>query len=237
MKIINKSDLAHYSMAARRTLEPGAISYDTNAHRFTESLQAVIRECGTWGCVRLNPNEKAYLNKLLELADQGDKYVPPVVKKDDPLKALVERDTKEAAAKMASIAAAKAREDAINAETTYASANDIAAAKANAANIKGDIPAKQLDSNSEEVSLKDLLGNNRFIEESMKHSHVRTSMASEAGWDMTKMNAPKVEATTESAEAKVESTESTTKSAEPATEQAAAEPVKEKKTRKRGSSK
>lgn len=194
MKVINKSDRQRYVSIADRSLNPGAKSPDIDFGGLPSALSKVVTACGKSLCIRLNDNERSLINKLLDLDKESYELDYSAFKKpQSAFEQLLKEEAKEKAAKIASIKEARAHEEAIVNETTYASRKDIDTAKAKAMSIKGDIPAKKLEKKADEtVSLRDLIGNNKFIEESMKHSNIKTTVASEEGWDMEKMNAPKV---------------------------------------------
>jgi hypothetical protein len=203
VKIINKSDRFRYSVLADRNMNPGAKSADIDIGGFSTVLSDVISGCGKAFCIRLNDNERNLINKLLDL-DKASYEIDYSAFKKQPtaFETLLHRESEEKAAKIAYIKEARSREEAITNETTYASRKDIDAAKAKSLSLKGEIPAKKFEKKSDEpVSLSDLIGDNKFIEESMKHSNIKTTVASEEGWDMDKINAPKAsEALEEKAE-------------------------------------
>lgn len=196
--VINKSNSTKYSSLAHRDLMPGTKSADMDMAGFTSALKEVIRGCGNSFCIRLNDEERRLLFKLTRLDEVGvATRIVARPKMPNPLEQLLKREAEETARRIASVKAERAREEAINNEANYTSRTDIAEARKKAMNIRGEVEAKKMDKTTENTSLADLMGNNRFIEESMKHSNIATAVASEEGWDMEKMNAPKVNAPVE----------------------------------------
>lgn len=199
--IINKSNSTRYSSLAHRDLMPGTKSADIDAAGFTSALKKVIQDCKGSFYIRLNNEERSLLAKLTHLDEVGvatklsGRPTTP-----SPLEQLLKREAEASARKIASIKAERAREEAINNEANYTSRTDIDEARKKAMNIRGEVAAKKLDKTTEATSLADLIGDNKFIEESMKHSNIATTVASEEGWDMAKMNAPKVNSTAETEE-------------------------------------
>ena len=209
--ILNKSNSTRYSSLAHRDLMPGTKSADIDAAGFTSALKEVIKDCKGSFYIRLNDEERSLLAKLKHLDEVGvATKLQGRPKTPNPLEQLLKREAEASARKIASIKAGRAREEAINNEANYTSRADIDEAKKKAMNIRGEVAAKKLDKTTEATSLADLMGNNRFIEESMKHSNITTTVASEEGWDMDKMNAPKVNNT-----AKTEETEEAAPQTEP----------------------
>lgn len=179
-------------MLAHRDLMAGTKSADIDVEGLDAALTKIVKSCGSLFCVRLNDRERKLIDRLMAL-DAAGREIKTVTRPQlaNPLQALLQRGNVETARKIASIKADREREEAINNEANYTSRKDMEAADKKASVIQGDVAAKKLDASNETPSLADLMGNNRFIEESMKHSHIATSMASEEGWDMAKMNAPK----------------------------------------------
>lgn len=215
MTIINKSNATKYSTLAHRDIRPGGQSADVDAAGFKLALRTVVSACGNSFYVRLNPEERLLLDHLNRLAAAGREFKFTGVQPPTAKEMVLKRDAEEKARKVAAIEAGQRKEESIRSETTYASRRDIDEAAARSQSMKGDVAAKKLEEGKSELSLQDLMGDNRFIEESMKHSNIATAMASEEGWDMEKMNAPKVKDTEEApapaAEEKTDSAEKTEK--------------------------
>ncbi len=193
MRIINKSSSTRYCTVAHRSIAPGQRTADADMGGLNKALETVVKSCGSGCCLVLNSVEEKMIAKILELHNEGTNFKYEA-KKDSYFEKLLASDIKEKHEKMASIASMRAKEKAIRDETTYASRKDIDDAIAKASSIKGDVKAKKLDMDvTGTVSLSDLMGDNKFIENSMKHSHVPTTVSNESGWDMDKMNAAKVD--------------------------------------------
>jgi len=190
--IINKSNATKYSTLAHRDIRPGGQSADVDAAGFKLALRTVVSACGNSFYVRLNPEERLLLDHLNRLAEAGREFKFTGVQPPTAKEMVLKRDAEAKARKVAAIEAGQRKEESIRSETTYASRRDIDEAAARSQSMKGDVAAKKLEEGKSELSLQDLMGDNRFIEESMKHSNIATAMASEEGWDMEKMNAPKV---------------------------------------------
>jgi hypothetical protein len=192
--IVNNSRGTKYSTLAHRDILPGTQSADVDAAGLTTALKAVVESCGGIFSIRLNDTERELVHKLLDLDGRGrGTRLVARPRPHNPMEALMRREAEEKARKMASIASARSSEKAIMDEVNYTSRKDMDDARAKSMSLKGNVEAKKLNTKmGEEVSLNDLMGDNKFIEESMKHSSISTAMASEDGWDMEKMNAPKV---------------------------------------------
>lgn len=193
MIIINKTNKTKYSTLAHRDVLPGTQSADMDMAGFTNALSELVNSCGSVFCIRFNKTERELINRLLTLDDIG--RVTKVVShpnQPSPLELLMRKERIEKAQKIAAIKAAQHKEELIRSEATYTSQADVSEARAKAKAIRREIAAKKLEKDAGNVSLSDLIGDNKFIEESMKHSNIATAVASEEGWDMEKMNAPKV---------------------------------------------
>lgn len=194
MIIINNSKGTKYSTLAHRDLLPGARSADIDAAGLAKALNDIVRSCGGTFSIRMSGAERSLVDKLLALDETGRATRIEARPKAPSMHEMVmRRDAEEKARRVASIKASQAREESIRNEANYTSKRDVKEAREKSMSLKGSVEAKKLNTKmGEEVSLNDLLGDNKFIEESMKHSGIATAMASEEGWDMDKMNAPKV---------------------------------------------
>lgn len=189
MIIINDSNSSTYSMCARRMLYPGQVSADIDAGGLYDALSRVVRDCSGI-CLRLSSDERRLIDTLLALDKRGAEFKPVKREnqKDMLLKKLIAQEKVVKDEKIASLVKARAREEAIRNEANYTSAADVAAAAEKSGARRGVVAPKKLDpAEGKQVSLKDLMGDNAFIETSMRHSGVPTTMASEEGWDMNKM--------------------------------------------------
>jgi len=215
--IINNSKGTKYTTLAHRDLMPGARSADIDAAGLAKALKSVVSSCGNLFSIRLNDAERDLVDKLLALDELGHRTrIVDRPRPRNPFEDILRRDEEEKAKRMASIKAAQAKEASIRDEANYTSKKDVEEARAKSMSIKGDVEAKKLNTKmSGEVSLKDLMGDNKFIEESMKHSGVSTVVASEEGWDMEKMNAPKVKDTAKAPEPVQEAEPEAAPAAEP----------------------
>ena len=192
MVIINKSNIARYSLLADRNIHSMGKSSDIDAAGVAAALDALVRGCGKTFCIRLNDAERALVERVLALDKEGQSVKTVGRPKPQPSGTL-RAAQEEMRNKVAAIEAARSREEAVHSEATYASRADVDAARSKASAQQGEVTAKKLDKSAgEAVSLTDLMQDNKFIEDSMKHSHISTAMASEEGWDMDKVNAPKV---------------------------------------------
>lgn len=227
MIIINNSNGTKYSTLAHRDLLSGARSADVDAADLAKALKEVVNSCGRIFSIRLNDAERSLIDRLLALDETGRATrIASHPKAPSMHDMVMRRDAEEKARRVASIKASQAREESIRNEANYTSRKDVEEARAKSMSIKGDVEAKKLNTKmAGEVSLKDLMGDNKFIEESMKHSNIATAMASEEGWDMEKVNAPKVRET----EAKAEQPK---QEAEPPKTEAAETTAATKKTRR-----
>lgn len=194
MIIINNSKGTKYSTLAHRDLLPGARSADIDAAGLAKALNDIVRSCSGTFSIRMSRTERSLVDKLLALDETGRSTKIEARPKAPSMHEMVmRRDAEEKARRVASIKASQAREESIRDEANYTSKRDVKEAREKSMSLKGSVEAKKLNTKmGEEVSLNDLLGDNKFIEESMKHSGIATAMASEEGWDMEKMNAPKV---------------------------------------------
>ena len=189
MIIINDSNSSTYSMCARRMLHPGQVSADIDAGGLYDALSRVVRDCSGI-CLRLSSDERRLLDTLMALDKRGAEFKPVKREnqKDILLKKIIEQEKVVKEEKIASLVKAREREEAIRNEANYTSAEDVAAAAEKSGARRGVVAPKKLDpAEGKQVSLKDLMGDNAFIETSMRHSGVPTTMASEEGWDMNKM--------------------------------------------------
>ena len=229
MRIINKSNSNRYCTVAHRALAPGQRTADSDMGGLKKAMDAVVKSCGSGCCLVMNPDEERLITKIIELHKEGTDFKFEG-KKESYFNKLLAAEDKEKREKMASIEAMRAREKAVRDETTYANRRDIDEAHAKASSIKGEVQAKKLDMDvTGTVSISDLMGDNKFIEESMKHSHVPTAVSNEDGWDMNKMNAPKVDEILSDPEIK--------SNAEDAVEDTEnSEPVKRRRSRKQNKS-
>lgn len=195
MILINKTNSTKYSRLASRDIGPGARSADIDAAGFVSAMSSLVSGCGNVFCIRLNETERKLLDKIVELDGTGRATkVVAKPKAPNPLHELMKREAKADAVRIASIKAAQSREASIRDEANYTSRKDMEDAKRRAGIIKGDVAAKKLDQSEKTPSLSDLMSNNKFIEESMKHSKIATAMASEDGWDMDKIREAKAQA-------------------------------------------
>jgi hypothetical protein len=196
VRLINITDRVKFSELANRDLRPGAVSADIDAAGLFKALEKVISCCRSNFCIRLNKKERSLLDRLDYLSKAGnDASARHVQKQPTPLEVQLKKDEAAKAIKIASIRALRQKEKAITEETTYASRKDIDDAKSKSLSMQGEVKAKKLDKKQDEqISLSDLIGDNKFIEESAKHSHISMVVASEDGWDMDKLNAPKADA-------------------------------------------
>lgn len=192
MILINRTSSPGYSKLAHRDIAPSGTSANINAAGLVTVLTEILKDCGKRFLIRLDDKEKELLKNLQTLNTEGEKYEIKKVVQEHPLAAMLRKEEEEKKQKIASIIAAQKKEAEIKNEATYTTKEDIRAAKEKSDNLKGKIEAKKLDTSSTTISLKDLMGDNKFIEESMKHSGVATVVASDEGWDMAKINAPKV---------------------------------------------
>jgi len=188
MVIINKPSSTQYSVIAHRSIGPGGKSAEADMGNLGQALKDVLTSCGKEFIVRLNDEERKMILRLQDLDRQGSAYQAPSKRATHFDKQLLAEEH-EKQAKMARIADLKQKEAAIYAETTYASRADVATAQTRAGQIKGEVKAKKLESKdvTGTVSLNDLMGDNKFIEERMQHTHIPTAVASEDGWDMKKL--------------------------------------------------
>ena len=195
MILINISERTKFSELANRDLKPGARSADMDRAGLFAAMEKVVSCCGRNFSLKLNKKERAILDRFMDLEKAGQAAViTPEPRHPTQLEIQLKKDAEAKAAKIASISEMKQKEESIMRETTYASSKDIDAAKSKSLSIQGEVAAKKLDKKQDEpISLSDLIGDNKFIEESMKHSKIKTAVASEEGWDMDKINAPKVQ--------------------------------------------
>ena len=216
MRIINGSGSARYIEEIDCTLQAQAISADYDVGGLRGALKAVIASCGAYGSCLLTPEEHKLIGKVLQLDEKGAAFKPTFRGKDIKL-SLYEREEAEKAAKMARIRRDQDYEEAIRAETTYAKQRDMDNAKAAAGKIRGDVVAKKLASTGgEQVSLSDLMGDNRFIEEHLKDSHIHMDLSEKDGWKVEKPVEKKDEPIKEPVEEPVETLEEPAEPAEPA---------------------
>ena len=195
MRVVNKSSKTRYSSLIRRDMQAGTKSAEVDAAGLIKAMTAIVKDCGSSLCLRFNDKERELLNKILALDAEGMAF--KVVARPNPpnmLQLQMQEKAKEQKRMLAKIVAERDREEAINNEATYTSKKDVEQAGKKASNLRGEVAAKKLDPDKEEHSLADLMGNNKFIEESAKHSHISMVVASEEGWDMDKLNAPKADA-------------------------------------------
>jgi hypothetical protein len=193
--IINKTSSTKYSGLADRDIGPSSRSADIDAAGLAAAMSKLVNGCGNAFCIRLNETERRLLDKIVELDVIGRATkVVAKPKAPNPLRELMRREAKADAARIASIKAAQGREASIRDEANYTSRKDMEDAKKRAGIIKGDVEAKKLDKSDKAPSLSDLMSDNKFIEESMKHSKIATAMASEDGWDMDKIREAKAQA-------------------------------------------
>lgn len=199
MILINKSDESIYSGLAHRTLGPRAASADIGEALF-KAIKDILFECGNGAkiCVKATDLEKKSLQKLMEVIAAGDKLELTQAKPktgNDVLKELMAKEEAIKQAKMEAIQKAREREASIMSETRYTSKEDMDSARTAAARIgKKVVTAKEMDTvkmKSNDVSLMDVMGNNRFIEENMSSTRIPTVVADggrvDSGWDKAKI--------------------------------------------------
>lgn len=190
MTIINKTGGDVYLSTIDKTVRSKRQTIDLDVADFCTAMRKIVRTCGRACCIRLNGEERLLLKAIQALDAAGCRFsvdTRPI--KNNSLSKLIAEEEKEKAKKTASIVAMREKSEAIANEATYASRKDVSDAEARSRSQLGVVDAKKLDRKSDEpISLKDLMSDNKFIEESMKHSGIPAAVASEEGWDMDVMN-------------------------------------------------
>jgi hypothetical protein len=188
--IINKTGGDVYLSTIDKTVRSKRQTIDLNVADFCTAMRQIVRMCGKACCIRLNGEERLLLKAIQALDADGCKFsvdTSPI--KNNSLSKLIADEEKEKAKKIASIVAMRNKSEAIANEATYASREDVSDAEARSRSQLGVVDAKKLDRKSDDpISLNDLMSDNKFIEESMKHSGIPAAVASEEGWDMEAMN-------------------------------------------------
>lgn len=185
MRIINKSSVSRYLGLIDRTIGPRQRTPDRDPKGFRAALSEILRKLGSSYAVQLTEEERSLVNRLLELDQEGQAFrfasapaTRPTV--SDYLKAA---EIRAKTAQEQEIVAVREREAAIQAETTYASRRDKDEARKASRKLQGEVVAKKLASTGgEEISLSDLMGDNRFIEEHLKDSKIAMDLSNTEGW-------------------------------------------------------
>ena len=185
MRIINKTNSARYLGLIDRTVGPKERTPDEDPKGFRAILKEIIRKIGTVYTLQLTEEERSLVNRLLALDQEGQAFkfasapsTRPTV--SDYLKAA---EIRAKIAQEKEIVAVREREAAIQAETTYTSRRDKDEANKASRKLQGEVVAKKLASTGgEEISLSDLMGDNRFIEEHLKDSRIAMDLSNTEGW-------------------------------------------------------
>ena len=191
MKIINTRDNAKYVVEIDSTVPGKGRSAEFDVCGMRKALKGVIRACGSSCLPRLTEDEVNLLHQVLALGEEGDKVKLEGVKPRDPLASVKAEERRVFQEKIARIKKSRDAEEAIRAETMRR--GDRRDAAGLASGMQGVVEAKKLEKTSGPVSLKDLMGDNAFIEESMKHSHIAHTVANPEGWDTDKMEKAQAE--------------------------------------------
>lgn len=181
---INKTTSPNFNAVARTTINPYKSSADIDPYNIFSSIEKLLSEENRF-VFKLNNNEKAILEKFNAKIATDESYkapsnviTPEQMYKEQRLKEDIEAYNK----KVASIKQARAKEESIKNEATFVSAYDKKSALDKADNIKGIITAKKLDTDKKDISIRDLMGDNKFIEDNLKKSKISSVMASQEGW-------------------------------------------------------
>lgn len=185
MRIINKSPASRYLGLIDRTIGPKQRTPDQDPKGFRAALSEILRKLGSSYTIQLTEEERSLVNRLLALDQEGQAFkfasapsTRPTV--SDYLKAA---EIRAKIAQEKEIVAVREREAAIQAETTYASRRDKDEAQKASRKLQGEVVAKKLASTGgEEISLSDLMGDNRFIEEHLKDSKIAMDLSNTEGW-------------------------------------------------------
>lgn len=185
MRIINKSSVSRYLGLIDRTIGPKQRTPDQDPKGFRAALSEILRKLGSSYTIQLTEEERSLVNRLLSLDQEGQAFkfasapsTRPTV--SDYLKAA---EIRAKIAQEKEIVAVREREAAIQAETTYASRRDKDEAHKASRKLQGEVVAKKLASTGgEEISLSDLMGDNRFIEEHLKDSKIAMDLSNTEGW-------------------------------------------------------
>ena len=185
MRIINKSSVSRYLGLIDRTIGPKQRTPDQDPKGFRAALSEILRKLGSSYTIQLTEEERSLVNRLLALDQEGQAFkfasapsTRPTV--SDYLKAA---EIRAKIAQEKEIVAVREREAAIQAETTYASRRDKDEAHKASRKLQGEVVAKKLASTGgEEISLSDLMGDNRFIEEHLKDSKIAMDLSNTEGW-------------------------------------------------------
>lgn len=212
MILINKGDNSYYSSLAHRMLGPKATSADVGGALF-KAIKDVLFECGDGSkvCAKATELERKSLDKLIAVLDAGDKIEITEAKPQsgsDVMRELMRKQEEIKKAQQEAYARTRAKEEAIMNEANYTARADVESARSSAAKINSkEVSAKKLDEkaasklankDSEGISLNDIMGDNKFIEEHKKYSGIPMVMADEESKDKTlgRKEAPVVAATT-----------------------------------------
>lgn len=185
MRIINKSSSAKYLGLLDRTIGPRQRTPDKDPKGFRAGLQEILRKLGTAYAIQLTEEERKLIGQLLKLDAEGQAFKVETVPVARPTVSayLLEAERREKIEQEQQIIAVRSREEAIRAETTYASRRDAETAKTASKKLRGEVVAKKLASTGgEEISLSDLMGDNRFIEEHLKDSRIAMDLSNTEGW-------------------------------------------------------
>ena len=185
MRIINKSSVSRYLGLIDRTIGPKQRTPDQDPKGFRAALSEILRKLGSSYTIQLTEEERSLVNRLLALDQEGQAFkfasapsTRPTV--SDYLKAA---EIRAKIAQEKEIVAVREREAAIQAETTYASRRDKDEAHKASRKLQGEVVAKKLASTGgKEISLSDLMGDNRFIEEHLKDSKIAMDLSNTEGW-------------------------------------------------------
>ena len=199
MILINKGDNSYYSSLAHRMLGPKATSADVGGALF-KAVKDILFECGDGStiCAQATELEKKSLEKLMAVLSAGDKVKVTEAKPQsgsDVMRELMQKQEEIKKAQQEAYARTRAKEEAIMNEANYTAKADVESARSSAAKInKNDVSAKKLDEetasklenkDSEGISLNDIMGGNKFIEEYKKYSGIPMVMADEESKDKT----------------------------------------------------
>ena len=205
MRIINKSSVSRYLGLIDRTIGPKQRTPDQDPKGFRAALSEILRKLGSSYTIQLTEEERSLVNRILALDQEGQAFkfasapaTRPTV--SDYLKAA---EIRAKIAQEKEIVAVREREAAIQAETTYASRCDKDEAHKASRKLQGEVVAKKLASTGgKEISLSDLMGDNRFIEEHLKDSNIAMDLSNTEGWKAPKApEAPEAPAAPEAPEA------------------------------------
>ena len=185
MRIINKSSVSRYLGLIDRTVGPKQRTPDQDPKGFRAALSEILRKLGSSYAIQLTEEERSLVSRLLALDEEGRAFkfasapaTRPTV--SDYLKAA---EIRAKIAQEQEIVAVREREAAIQAETTYASRRDKDEANKASRKLQGEVVAKKLASTGgAEISLSDLMGDNRFIEEHLKDSKIAMDLSNTEGW-------------------------------------------------------